>query len=221
MIFVNQGLRSACLERVVGWSGTALVETRPDGAAAPSANVGCGVDSPLWAGTGGLAMQVKKAGLRINWASQRPTLERLVVLFGGAEGQWVPEIVGVEQLKVRVGIGTLADPGAVLQWFPDATTGAPPVDQCTHDTCLPILRDVQASEQSSLELTAAQQAVMRRVRMIEVDLMIRSEKPQQDAIVRKKDGSFALDSDGLPRDGYKRRQLTVQVSPRNFTLHEE
>jgi type IV pilus assembly protein PilW len=224
VVFVNPTLAVSCLHRVTHLPGDNKVQTNPgqNNNPPPSSEPCNEANGNFWSTPGGYVMEVETWGYRVNWVPH-PTdaTRREPVLEYDPPGSdsWQLLSRDVEQLKVRMGVSHPADP-SVLLWFPDAVAGRPALDSCTDLTCGGFVDDV--GDYTPLDLPAgdperARDALMRRVRFVEVTLVTRSQRADADRVVRSGTG-FAVDEEGNLRDGYRRRRMTFRVSPRNFPL---
>ncbi len=114
----------------------------------------------------------------------------------------------------------LADPLSDVLWFPETTPVRPTIDSCPKGSGLTCNTLVPASPAGSWVVSPtepdARDALMRRMRMVELRVTTRTTKPDSTIVVKMTGTSYSLDSDGNPIDGYKRRTSTLEVMPRNF-----
>ena len=121
-------------------------------------------------------------------------------------------------------VGSCASP-----WKRD---GRPALDACTNAACEEYVAEVDgyvsrpSVSGARLELSdlpegdpaRARDALQRRVRAVEVTLVVRSQRRDEKQVVRLADGTFALDAEGLPRDGFRRRRTALVLTPRNLLV---
>lgn len=184
-----------------------------DGAAAWNAPTGLAIDVVNW-----MAMRLGGVAYRVNWANNIPTLEYRPV----GEAKWLALSRDVEQLTVREGLIDFNTPDNALQWFPNEgmlpvpAQAHPAISECTltkYDTneCSLGLLEADGSAvvkpPNDLDL---RKRLRQRVRQLEVTLVIRTRRSNQEAI------QPGLDEEGFVRDGYSRRRFTFTVEPRNF-----
>lgn len=166
-----------------------------------------------------LLMPASSRAFRVNWKSGAPALE--IDPDGTAEtaASWQVLSRSVEQMKVRFGLVSLAAPSTNLVWYPDATTGTLAPDACPGDaTPTPPAGCAipgAATFNAAVDESSLRDALMHRVRNVEVIFTARSGAPDADTIV-KAGSNFALDEEANRRDGFKRRSFVVRVTPRNF-----
>lgn len=129
----------------------------------------------------------------------------------------------VEQLKVRYGVTqSLGDAGAGLEWIGEygggADGGAPGLDTWSDSAMVTTMNTKLGGFQGDDDagFYAANDgprfAMMRRIRAIEVTLMLRSRRDD----IQVKPGTSTVDEAGHPIDGHRRRVVTFSVSPRSF-----
>ncbi|WP_163869411.1 PilW family protein [Myxococcus eversor] len=155
---------------------------------------------------------------RVNWISGRPVLEMDPDgALGAQEFQQLSE--EIEQLRVRLGVADLDNPAAPLRYFPD-TAAVPPrpaVDQCDNAGCWSLIPgDAGTMGASEFGPGSARDELMRRVRVVELLITARSNRPDTQALKLLGDAGTTLDDEGNPQDGYKRRHFLIRVLPRNF-----
>ncbi|MBN9688241.1 MULTISPECIES: PilW family protein [unclassified Corallococcus] len=188
----------------------------PDCAAASSSwSVPTGTEiSPVnW-----MAMRLGGVAYRVNWKDNIPTLEYRPV----GEPDWLVLSRDVEQLTVREGLIDFSKPDNSLQWFPNEgmlpapAQPHPAISECTlakYDTGECSL-GLQEADGSLVVKPATNVDLLRRlrqrVRQLEVTLVIRTRRANQDAI------QPGLDEEGFVQDGYSRRRFTFTVEPRNL-----
>ncbi|NPD22382.1 PilW family protein [Corallococcus exiguus] len=170
-----------------------------------------GADPENW-----LALRMDGAAYRVNWASNIPTLEYQA--FGMTT--WAVLSRDVEQMTVREGVMDFDPLKTALDWYPGENsynpgTPHPPISKCTKGqypskTCWP----GKALDGTDVPLAATDEELIRqlrqRVRLLEISLVIRTRRANQDAVLS------GTDEEGYVQDGYKRRRFTFTVEPRNF-----
>lgn len=162
----------------------------------------------VWERTGWLLMRAQGSSYRVNWASGDPILEYLAA---GAT-TWTEMSRDVERLKVRQGLIDLSQPQLPLRWFPDAAAGRPGLDACTRGQaqCAVDTGPADAPEAAPTSDAELRRLLQERVRSVEVTLVVRSPRRDLNSVQ-----AGAVDDEGFPRDGYRRRTLTFRVSLRN------
>ncbi|GHG86179.1 prepilin-type N-terminal cleavage/methylation domain-containing protein [Comamonas sp. JC664] len=215
---VNPNRQLACHLRVTGVdSGSRRVLAEP-GMGSDNTTSGPCFDTPsgtFWnddpgGGNSWFIMRAQSASYRVNWAGGTPALEYLAP---GAEN-WVVLSRDVERLKVRLAVTSVAPPLGIVRWFPDIPNGRPnPIDECTIDTC-PIELHPDHEPVPAGTVEELRDRLWQRVREAEVTLVVRTAKQDRDAFDPTQ--PMALDAEGLPVDGYKRRTFTFRVTLRNF-----
>ncbi|MBN8469773.1 prepilin-type N-terminal cleavage/methylation domain-containing protein [Corallococcus exiguus] len=187
--------------------------TCADGASGWSVPTGTEVSPVNW-----MAMRLGGVAYRVNWSNNIPTLEYR------PEGapNWLVLSRDVEQLTVREGLIDFSNTHNALQWFPNdgmlpvPAQAHPAISECTlakYDTgeCSLGLREADGTlvvkPANNVDLL---KRLRQRVRQLEVTLVIRTRRANQDAI------QPGLDEEGFVRDGYSRRRFTFTVEPRNF-----
>jgi type IV pilus assembly protein PilW len=229
VVFVNPTLGIACAQQVTSLPvGNLLVSSAGVGSlGAPGVGDPCADASTFWCTSGTFALALDAVSFRVNWkptvtgGPQRPRLQfDPDGPYGPAPFQDV--LWDVERLQVRAMIADLTNPGA-FTWFPDV--GRPSLDTCTPSTpgcSVPGGTDAKdlALVQGMTSAAALQAQLSRRLRGVEVTLTSRSTAFDRARVERTTGGAFAIDSSGLPRDGFQRRRSVMQVTPRNFVLSE-
>lgn len=181
------------------------------------------VDSSFWKPSGSgktdvenwLALRLGGAAYRVNWKNNIPTLEYQ------APGQAAWSVVSrdVEQMIVREGIIDLENPKNALTWYPDAPplgVVRPPISECTvaDFNAGPCKIDLKGHDGVDLASPAndpeLRKRMRQRLRELEVTLVIRTRRINQDAVLG------GQDEEGHDRDGYKRRRFTFRILARNF-----
>lgn len=166
-----------------------------------------------------LLMPASSRAFRVNWKSGVPVLE--VDPDGTAEPatSWQMLSRSVEQMKVRFGLVSLTAPSANLLWYPDATTGTQAIDACPADgtTTPPAGCAIPgaAGFNATLDESTIRDALMHRVRNVEVIFTARAGVPDTDTIAMV-GSNYKLDEELNRRDGFKRRSFVLRVTPRNF-----
>ncbi|NOK16067.1 PilW family protein [Corallococcus carmarthensis] len=226
-IMVSGGTRLACpvtITGVIPGSGLSTSTINIDGTPTPS--TACNNTSAAWAATSSspsdvvnwMAMRLGGVTYRVNWRNNIPTLE----YQPAGQAGWSVLSRDVEQLTVREGIIDFGETDHSLEWFPsDGTLPAPPVAHPAISECTLAKFDTTACSLGSQEADGS--AVVRpatnlelikklrqRVRQLEVTLVIRTRRANQDAV------QPGVDDEGFVRDGYSRRRFTFTVEPRNF-----
>lgn len=241
LVFVNPTLNVSCLHEVTGLPSVDRIQTNPGrGNNPPPPGDPCEeASATFWCTAGAYALQLSTVSYRVNWAPravgqpQRPRLQRDP--DGPGPAPWEDVMWDVEQMTVRVGVVDFTNANN-LRFYPDAAAGRPAIDQCTAATCpvqggvitgpgvpagnpVTLANDVVAG--GGLSATMANRVQLeRRVRLVEVTLLTRSSSVTRERIEPLGAG-FRLDPEGLPLDGYARRRLTFQITPRNFRLAGE
>ena len=187
---------------------------------------------------------LRGVAFRVNWMSGGPVLERqeLTSVTAATGAPWVALSEDVEMMKLRLGVmEDLNNPLSNVLWFPDPTSSPvrKAIDACIGTVC-DILVPVQAASAdggadagvaddggnnwttqgwtlgSNPTETDSRDALMRRMRMVELRVTTRTTRADQTLVKMTGPTTYALDADGNPRDGYRRRTSTLQVLPRNF-----
>ena len=154
---------------------------------------------------------------RVNWASGAPVLEYTSRAPPLPSDVWTELSQDVEQMTVVLGVTNLiADGGVPLTWFPGADGGVA-IDACVGMGATGPCSVPGGMGPPALDPTAWD-ALMRRVRAVEVHLVARSSRRQGAETIGADGGGFALDTDGNPDDGHVRRTLVVTLATRNFSL---
>lgn len=225
-LLVSGGLKLSCPVSIVGVSYTAG-EPRGtltiNGPANESAD--CNPGAPTWKkelASGDvqnwLALRMSGAAYRVNWKGNIPTLEYL------APGQPTWSVVSrdVEQLTVREGVMDFGRDDNTLDWYPSTTNNYnvavahPAISQCTtaHLATKACWLGSEEPDGTAPVTPATNEELIRRlrqrVRQLEVTLVIRTRRSNQDAVLT------GVDEEGYVQDGYKRRRFTFKVEPRNF-----
>jgi type IV pilus assembly protein PilW len=229
---VNPSKRRGCIFEVKSVSGgpsahAVLVDDAHKVPAAPAAGL-CDegyLSNPnpdvlaFWDSDELLLIPTSSRAFRVNWKSGGPVLE--VDPDGTTEDGfgWQTLAPGVEQMKVRFGLMDPLSPTPSLTWHPDPAASRLAIDACPKDgtTTPPAGCAIPGATtfNTALDEASIRDALMHRVRNVEVLFTSRSGVPDIDRI--KKSGSgFALDEEANRRDGYKRRSFVIRVTPRNF-----
>ncbi|RKH65004.1 PilW family protein [Corallococcus llansteffanensis] len=224
-ILVSGGLKVSCPVNIVSVSYSAPDPTGTltiNGPASESA--ACNPGAPTWKkGTvtgdveNWLALRMGGGAYRVNWKNNIPTLE----YRAAGQTAWVVVSRDVEQLTVREGVMDFDRADNTLDWYPGTNAynlakPHPPISQCkTADfgtkACWLGGKEsdgtTPAAPASDAELITR---LRQRVRQLEVTLVVRTRRSNQDAV------QAGTDEEGYVRDGYKRRRFTFKVEPRNF-----
>jgi len=219
VVFTNPSVEVACVHTVTGFPGNLRLATT-EGVGGPPVPPGsaCDVTSgTFWKARRGYVMALETWGYRVNWrdGGRAPVLEYDPP---GPEG-WTLLSRDVERLRVRLGVENPAAPGALL-WFPEKTPHRPPLDACTNadcDTFVVAMGGYTTKDLPEGDPKRARDALLRRVRMLEVTVVSRSQRTDTERVVLLGDG-FAPDEEKNPRDGYRRRHTTFRISPRNYRI---
>ncbi len=232
LVFFNPTMGVACAQKLTSAPNSAAFVTSEGlgSLGAPGGSDPCASASTFWCSASTFATQLSAVSFRVNWkpvatgGAQRPRLQR------DPDGPFGPLpfqdlLWDVEQLEVRLLVDDLSNPGA-FRFYPDAAAGRPALDQCTVATC-PVAGGLDAKDTAlALGLSAndgLRAQLQRRVRGVEVSLVSRS--LTSDPAQARRTGSsehahFVTTADGLPLDGFARRRVVFQVTPRNFALSE-
>jgi type IV pilus assembly protein PilW len=225
-IMASGGARTACpvtITNVVPGAGgvkstitidssKTLAAVCGDGAAGWGAPTGTSTDVVNW-----MAMRLGGTAYRVNWRGNIPTLEYQLVGQAG----WSVLSRDVEQLTVREGVIDFANSDNRLTWFPEKTTPAPPVPRVSISECTLAKYDTGECSLGGKEADGSlvvrpatndelRKRLRQRVRQLEITLVIRTRRTNQDAAMG------GTDEEGNVRDGYSRRRFTFTVEPRNF-----
>ena len=219
VVFTNPMLKVACQHKVTHAPGDKKLQTNPGaGGNLPPSEEPCeAINAAFWSTPGAMVMQMGAAAFRVNWASGDPVLEYDPDGVVSTGSGWQAVSREVERLQVRLGVANLTDPALDLTWFPREEAGGaiPAIDQCTAAICaVPGGIDAQDTTSGDADLDA-RDALMRRVRVVELEITARSRRPDRDQIVQVGAG-FGTDSDGNLQDGFRRRTYTVHLAPRNL-----
>ena len=237
VLFVHPTRALACAQRVTGAAAPnaqgvwALpVGPRTGLADVPAGHPCAAVGGRFWSTVAERPLLVREEAwaYRVSWRVEEAGAEPQPVLQvrrGGAGGTWADLVHGVERLTVRLGVADRRAPG-VLLWFPDATR--PPLEACdveaACDADVAALGGyVEGPEEERTDLPEgspgrARDALLRRVQAVELTLVVRSLRRDEDRVRRNPDGTFAQDADGFWADGYRRRSTTLRLTPRNFAV---
>ncbi|CAM3151310.1 prepilin-type N-terminal cleavage/methylation domain-containing protein [Corallococcus sp. ZKHCc1 1396] len=224
-VLVSGGNKVACPVKVSGvMAGTPgrLTVHGPDLEVPYSPACSGALDAEFWKPTGvkadvenWLALRLGGAAYRVNWRDNIPTLE------SRAPGQPTWSVVSrdVERMTVREGIIDLSAGHNALNWYPsgpDDTVARPYISQCTlaDFNSGPCRIDLKGPDDQDLLLPITdeelQKRMRQRVRELEITLVVRTRRINQDAVLG------GQDEEGHEQDGYKRRRLTFRVLSRNF-----
>jgi len=225
VFLVNPDLPEACSQITTGASqlGTPgvhapILPSRPyPNSSEPAAGDGCAMGGSLFATPGTSVMSAGGMTFRVNWASGNPVLEYTNRAPPLPADTWTELSRDVEQMTVVLGVTNLqADAGVPLTWFPGADGGAP-IDACVGAPATGACAVPGGMGPPALDPTAWD-ALMRRIRAVEVHLVARSSRRQGFGAAAADGGGFSVDPDGNPDDGYVRRTLLVTLATRNFKL---
>lgn len=103
-----------------------------------------------------------------------------------------------------------------MTWYPGADGGVP-IDQCLGASPSGSCAIPGGMGPPALDPTTWD-ALMRRVRAVEVRLVARSSRRERPDAMGADGGSFVRDEDGNPDDGFVRRTLVLTLAPRNYQL---
>jgi len=183
----------------------------------PAAGDGCAMTGSIFATPGTAVMPAGGMTFRVNWASGGPVLEYTNRAPPLPDDTWTELSHDVEQMTVVLGVTNLqADAGVPLTWFPRQDGGVP-IDACLGASPSGPCAVPGGMGPPALDPTTWD-ALMRRVRAVEVHLVARSGRRQGSGSAAPDGGGYALDSDGNPDDGFVRRTLVVTLATRNFKL---
>ncbi|HET9158676.1 MAG TPA: hypothetical protein VFN91_18520 [Myxococcaceae bacterium] len=221
---VNPDLPEACSQIVTGpsSSGTPGIHAPtlpatpyPSSTDAPAGDP-CSIKGSLYATQRTVLMAAGGVTFRVNWAGGSPVLEytqRAPPLPGDS---WIEVSRDVEQMTVALGVRDLtADAGVPLTWFPADGRGS--IDQCVGMSPGGSCTVPGGMGSPALDPTTWD-ALMRRVRAVEVRLIARSSRRERTGTMGPDGTSFARDEDGNPDDGFVRRTLVLTLAPRNYQL---
>ncbi|MET0403337.1 MAG: prepilin-type N-terminal cleavage/methylation domain-containing protein [Cystobacter sp.] len=169
--------------------------------------------------TGSFLLLMRGTAFRVNWASGVPVLERREISSDTklANPGWVALSQDVEMIRLRLGVmKDLTSATSDVLWFPDKTQVPvhPAIDKCTDAQCTPL---VPGGWVVSPNLPTARDALMSRVRMVQVDVITRTARKDTSLVRESTPGKYLPDADGNPQDGFKRRSTTLEIMPRNFS----
>lgn len=213
VLVVNPTLRTACEYKASVTPGVFQVNIAAAlGHQTPPAGGACDLDSDsdsFWSASGAYVLRAASVAYRVNWAGAVPELQ--IDLDGSdASYGWQTAATGVEQLRIRQGVMDLTTTTGKMDFFPTSGVHVA-IDQCTDALCW---GEVPGGTDSND--TSAVAALERRVRVIELDITMRSRRSNPDAVILKSDGTFDTDAELHLTDGYVRRQFVFRVAPRNF-----
>ncbi|MFY0576815.1 hypothetical protein ACN28S_22990 [Cystobacter fuscus] len=124
----------------------------------------------------------------------------------------------VEMIRLRLGVmEDLKLPKSPVLWFPETTPERPHLEKCTDATCGPLVPG-GTWVPHPINSPTARDALMSRVRMVQVQVITRTARLDSSLIRKDGTGAYILDADKHPQDGYKRRSSTLEIMPRNFAL---
>lgn len=222
---VNPDLPEACSQIVTGLSGagtpgvhapTLPATPYPNTTDAPAGDP-CAMAGSLFATQRTVVMPAGGVTFRVNWAGGSPVLEYTQRAPPLAADTWTEVSRDVEQMTVAFGVRDLTtDAGVPLTWFP-AAGGGVSIDQCIGMSPGGSCTVPGGMGPPALDPTAWD-ALMRRVRAVEVRLVARSTRRERMGVMGPDGGSFVRDEFGNPDDGYVRRTLVLTLAPRNYQL---
>jgi type IV pilus assembly protein PilW len=234
--FVNPESSVACLHTVTSVAADKFITTPGRSNVSPPAGDPCEESEKFWCTAGTYAIPIDTVVYRINWQPraaglpQRPRFQRDPDGPGPAPFEDI--LLDVEQMTVRLGVTDFTTGN--LTFYPSGAL--PPLDKCTDALC-PLVGgvitgpgipagnpttlppDVVAGGGLSNDQARIRQ-LERRIRVVEVTLLTRSPSVDR-SMIEVSGAGFAMDPEGLPRDGYSRRRWTFEVAPRNFRLAGE
>jgi type II secretory pathway pseudopilin PulG len=236
VLFVDPAAGIACKHVVTAVAGPNRLVTTTGPATSP-ANEPAATDpcnslsGAFWARPGTFAMAADERAVRVNWHDgNAPALEY------DSDGPWGPapwRVLSreVERLRVRQGVVRVRDQVAGMTpattWFPEPSANRPGLDACSATTpeCTALSSDFDlpfgdinpTAPGALLDADhALRDSLQRRVRTVEFEVVMRSVRPDLDAVRKDASGHFLPDADGMPQDGLRRRVFTLRVHPRNF-----
>ena len=222
---VNPDLPEACSQITTGAAGNGMPGTHaptlpaqpyPNPSDAPAGD-GCSQTGALYSTAGSVVMPAGGVTFRVNWASGSPVLEYTNRAPPLPSDTWTEISRDVERMTVAFGVRDLTiDAGVPLTWYPGVDGGVP-IDQCvganpTGPCAVPGGLGPPALDPTTWD------ALMRRIRAVEVRFVARSTRREHMASLAADAGGFALDQDGNPDDGLVRRTLVLTLAPRNWQL---
>jgi len=222
---VNPDLPEACSQIVTGPSGsgtpgvhapTLPAAPYPSSTDAPAGD-GCAMGGSVFATQRTVVMPAGGVTFRVNWASGAPVLEYTERAPPLPTDTWTEVSRDVEQMTVALGVHDLtADAGVPLTWYPGADGGMS-IDQCIGASPSGSCAVPGGLGPPALDPTTWD-ALMRRVRAVEVRLVARSSRRDRSGVAGPDAGRFARDEYGNPDDGFVRRTLVLTLAPRNYQL---
>jgi len=222
---VNADLPEACSQIVTGLSGsgtpgvhapTLPASPYPSSTDAPVGDP-CAMGGSVYATQRTVVMPAGGVTFRVNWLSGSPVLEYTQRAPPLASDTWTEVSRDVEQMTVAFGVRDLTtDAGVPLTWFPGADGGVS-IDQCIGMSPSGSCTVPGGMGAPALDPTAWD-ALMRRVRAVEVRLVARSTRRDGTGTMDPDAGTFARDELGNPDDGFVRRTLVLTLAPRNYQL---
>jgi type IV pilus assembly protein PilW len=222
---VNPDLPEACSQVITGLSGsgtpgvhapTLPATPYPNSNDAPAGDP-CAMGGSVYATQRTVVMPAGGVTFRVNWAGGSPVLEYTQRAPPLATDTWTEVSRDVEQMTVAFGVRDLTtDAGVPLTWFP-AADGGVSIDQCVGMSPSGSCAIPGGMGAPALDPTAWD-ALMRRVRAVEVRLVARSTRRDGTGTMDPDAGTFARDEFGNPDDGYVRRTLVLTLAPRNYQL---
>ena len=222
---VNPDLPEACSQIVTGLSGagtpgvhapTLPATPYPSTTDAPAGDP-CAMAGSLFATQRTVVMPAGGVTFRVNWAGGSPVLEYTQRAPPLAADTWTEVSRDVEQMTVAFGVRDLTtDAGIPLTWFP-AAGGGVSIDQCMGMSPGGSCAVPGGMGPPALDPTAWD-ALMRRVRAVEVRLVARSTRRERMGVIgpgRRKLSSGT--SSATPTTVAVRRTLVLTLAPRNYT----
>jgi hypothetical protein len=222
---VNPDLPEACSQIVTGPSGpgtpgvhapTLPATPYPGSTDAPVGDP-CAISGSVYATQRTVVMPAGGVTFRVNWAAGVPVLEYTQRAPPLPNDTWTEVSRDVEQMTVGFGVRDLTvDAGVPLTWFPAADAGVS-IDQCMGMSPGGACTVPGGMGPPALDPTTWD-ALMRRIRAVEVRLVARSSRRERAGTMGADAGSFARDEFGNPDDGFVRRTLVLTLAPRNYQL---
>jgi type IV pilus assembly protein PilW len=195
-----------------GLTWTPGVPGSPLPAGHPCASAPASPTGTIWA-TRSYVLPLSARAFRVNWTGGQPTLELDPDGRAGTQG-YTAVSRDIEQLKVRMGVlppDNMTDGGVLF--FPSTSPARPALDKCTQATCAAFVTWDAGTLAGDEGLGSARDELMKRVRLVELDITARSQRLDT-AATQRPDGG--VDEDGNLMDGFKRRHSVVRLAPRNF-----
>ncbi|WP_163990435.1 PilW family protein [Pyxidicoccus caerfyrddinensis] len=179
----------------------------------PCSSYPASTNGTVWGAADIYLMPLTARSFRVNWTGGQPALELDPDGFTGNQG-YATVSREIEQLKVRMGVMNPESTDGGVLYFPDPAAARPALDQCTHALCAPLVTwDAGVALAGNDGPGSARDELMKRVRMVEVDITARSQRMD---VAGQTSADGGVDSDGNLMDGYKRRHTVIRLAPRNF-----